>query len=79
MFMGHSVIVYRNRALATLQRMLEPTVTMDFSDAGISIQSDLGDGNISCGRLLKFDLSRGMVGLYREMALLDHPHRDPDQ
>jgi hypothetical protein len=46
--MGPSVyFVYRNRSLATFRRMAEPTVTMNFSDAGISTQSDLGGGNLA--------------------------------
>ena len=53
-FTGSSVYcVYRNRALATLRRMIEPTVTMDFSDAGISTQSDLGGGNLSWRAITK--------------------------
>jgi hypothetical protein len=37
-----SYVVTCRRALATLRRMAEPIATIDFSDAGISTQSDLG-------------------------------------
>ncbi len=44
---GAVYFVYRNRSLAAFRRMLEPTVTFDFSDAGISTTSDLGSGSLS--------------------------------